>query len=530
MNVSEHSEEGSQSGWRYYLNIGFRRRWWFISSAVIFWAGAITFSVIVTPRYRSETLVLIEPGEVPAQYVTSNIARDMQQRLQSLTEQTLSQPRLIQLIKEFHLYGYVPGQVVSQSQVTQMRGNISVELTRPPGHEEISAFKISYSGPTPPEAQKVTTGLSSLFIQDSLARQQRVSEDTTSFLQGQLEDARKDLQQRESILRALRSKNLGQLPEQMPGNVQILSGLQDRLQSAMAGLHQAEQQKIYLGSMIRWSGKNTTGDTSTDQGAPTPLDDQIDKMKTTLANLSGSYKQSYPDIVRLKEQIANAEKLKRRMRNVPHSAKTGPPERVAGMQRSQHPVSPLLQLQSQFKANELEIANRKQEINDIEKQIATYQNRLNLGPVREQEIAEATQSYKQAWTHYEALLAKKQQSEMATDLSRNKQDAQFRVIDPPSLPQTPYWPNRLKFSAGGFFFGVLIGFLAVSIKEIVDARIYGEEDLSNSVTAPIIATVPPLTTDAERNRQRRRRRLELALASLLLCLVPALTFAAYLKS
>jgi uncharacterized protein involved in exopolysaccharide biosynthesis len=341
-----------------------------------------------------------------------------------------------------------------------------------------------------------------------------------------LEEARKDLEKQEKLLREYRSKNLGELPEQMAGNVQILSGLQDRLQSATASLHQAQQQKLYLGSMIGWSN-SATPNTNAEGDAPgtisTPLDEQINKMKADLANLSARYTQRHPDVVHLKEQIANAEEMKRQM------AEGEAPGGVAAVQRNQHPITPLTQLQSQFKANELEIANRKQEIKNIEKEIGQYQARLNLTPVREQQLAEVTRNHEQSRTHYESLLAKKLQSEMATDLSKRQQSGQFRSIDPPTLPQKAYWPNRLKFSVIGLFLGTLIGLLAIALKETIDARIYGEDDLSRWVTVPVIATVPPLTTTAERKRQAWQRGVEIAVASALAALVPALTFMAYLK-
>jgi len=186
----------------------------------------------------------------------------------------------------------------------------------------------------------------------------------------------------------------------------------------------------------------------------------------------------------------------------------------------------LTQLQSQFKANELEITNRKQEIAAAEKQIAQYQARLNLTPIREQQLEEVTRNHDQSRTYYESLLAKKLQSEMATDLSKRQEAGQFRTIDPPTLPQKPYSPNQLKFSAAGLFLGLLVGLMALALKETIDGRIYGEEDLSRWVTVAVIATVPPLPTSIEQKQNAQRRRVEIAVASALVMLVPLLTLMA----
>ncbi len=531
MNSTAQMEDGNPSGWQNYIKIGIRRRWWLIISAVIFWAAALAVSVILPPKFKSETLVLIEPGDVPAQYVTSNIDLDLQQRLQSLTEQTLSRPRLAQVIAEFHLYGNMPGQIAGENQVEAMRRDIAVEVTKANGKGEISAFNIAYSGSTPEQAQKVTTRLASLFIRDSLDRQQRASENTTSFLEGQLQDALKELQKEENALRDARSRNLGELPEQRTANVQILSGVQDRLRSSTESLHQAEKQRLYLGSLLGLSATAKAGSAARDEQAASsgPLDEQIEKMKGDLASLSARYMPRHPDIVHLKEQIASAERLKSELERDGQSGKGTNAAGNHDMSPSQHSISAIGELQSQYKANEMEISSRKQEIKDLEKQLAQYQARLNLAPGKEQEVTEATRNYEQARTHYESLLAKKQQSEMATDLSKTQTTAQFRTLDPPSLPQKPYWPNRLKFSGIGFMLGMLIGFLMIAIKETVDARIYGEDDLSRWVSVPVMATVPPLLTNAEKQTQTRRYSVEIAIASLVLVLIPALTIVAYLK-
>lgn len=515
-------EPEAPANWRYYLNVGIRCRWWLIASAILVWAFALMLSLWLPAKYRSETLVLVEPGGAPAQYVTPNLSLDLQQRLQSLAEQTLSRPRLVKLITDFHLYGHVDGGPVSDGVVKEMRGDISVELTKAGTNGDISAFKIIYTGASPKTAQQVTSVLSSLFIEDSLDRQQRLSDDTTSFLSTQLEEARQDMTVQANLLRQFRSANLGELPEQRAANMQILAGLQDRLRSATESLHQAEKQKLYLGSMIGWNGTGEAPAT-----VSSPLDEQIEKMKVELERLSTQYTPLHPDVVHLRDRIAAAENQKKAL-----AAKdaTGRPGRSAAIQDGPRAISPLAELQSQFKATELEITNRKQEIGELERQIELYQSRLNRAPITEQQVTEANRNFEQAQNHYEALLSKKQQSEMATDLSKKQQNAQFRILDPPTLPERPYWPNRLKFSAIGLFFGIVLGCAGIVLKEVFDARVLGEDDLVRWAQIPVLGIVPPLITNDEKKGRIWRHSFEAAAVSILVLAVPVLTIVISLKS
>lgn len=512
---SQMTEEGLPSA--HYLDLIYRRRWWLGISVVTVWAGALLLSLMLPAKYKSETLVLVEQDSIPVQYVTPGVTIDLQQRLRSLTEQILSRTQLARIATEDGLYGIKAGEAISEAAVDRMRADITIELIKPAGQSDVSAFKISYSAPNPGLAQKVTGQLSSLFIQNSLRDQQQLTEDTSQSLESQFIAAQKELQQQEKQLSDFKKQFLGELPEQMPGNVQILSGLQSRLGAATASLHQAEQQNLYLVSMIGTS--RTPGEPALQNA--TSLDAQIEKMKDELATLNTQYTPRHPDVVHLKERIASAERARRQAEENPVAGTTAPRPARAGSAGGQ--------MESQLKANELEIKNRRQEVKDMEREMGQYQARLNLTPVRQQQLAEVTRNYEQSKAHYDLLMAKKQQSGMATDLANRRKDAQFRMIDPPSLPQAPYWPNRLRFAGIGLFGGLMLGLAMVLVLETADARIHSEDDLKRWTSVPVIATVPPLTTASESRQHAWQRGVEIAVASALVALVPLITFAAYLK-
>ena len=74
----------------------FRRRlWWFLLPGFVVWAAVWTASWFLPSMYRSETVILVEQQRVPEQYVVPNVRNDLQQRLQSMTQQVLSRTRLM---------------------------------------------------------------------------------------------------------------------------------------------------------------------------------------------------------------------------------------------------------------------------------------------------------------------------------------------------------------------------------------------------------------------------------------------------
>lgn len=516
-----------------YWEIARRRRWWLILPLFFGWLLVVVAGKFIPPKYRSETVIIVEQQGVSEHYL-ANVTVDVQEWLQSMTQQILSRTRLEKIIDRFHLYTQGKGPVDSEALVERMRQDIKIDLVQAPGRPgELSAFKISYSAPNPALAQQVTNELTSLFIDENLHNQQRLSENTTEFLGSQLEQARNSLTQQEERLRDFKARNLGELPEQWQSNAQILSGLETRLQAAEESLDEANQQQLYLESLPHYQGWNGTGENPEGGVTATPasIDEQLERLIAQLAELSTRYTSSHPDVRHIKEKIAATEKLKQQFETQTESH-GGDSSTVKSASANHPPEAQALAhtpLEGQIRANKLKIAHREQEVKRLEKQIEQYQSHLNLTPLREQELAGITRDYNESRSNYESLLAKKTQSEMAVNLQKRQQGELFSIIDPPNLPLRPYWPNRFKLSLLGMILGTLLALGSTALLEALDPRINRAEDLRELVATPVLAGIPLLQTASEQQKQNWHHRLELVAGAALIAVIPAITLFTYYR-
>ena len=230
-----------------YLDVARRRYPYFLLALFVGWAAVWGASWVLPVSYKSATLILVEQPTMPKDYVVSNINDDLQERIQSITEQILSRSRLLQIIEKSNLYS---GGATPDEKVAKMRKNVGLELVRDSANVKIAAFKIEYSAPDPHVAQKVTGELTNLFINENLEVRQQQSEDTTKFLEGQLETARQSLNVQDAKIRAFKGEHVGDLPTQQASNLQILAGLQSQLQNEQDGINAARQQQVYLQTLI----------------------------------------------------------------------------------------------------------------------------------------------------------------------------------------------------------------------------------------------------------------------------------------
>lgn len=507
------------------------KRWLIAIWLVCGWIAGTVLGWVLPPKYRSETVILIEQQKVPEHYVEPNVVADMQQRLQSMSQQILSRTRLVGLIDKFGLYHDGSSSRDPDALVDRMRADINIETITTEGRrDQLSAFKVSYSAPTPFLAKAVTTELTSLFINENLQSREQLSQDTTSFLQNQLDEARQSLSEQEERLRQFRTEHLGELPEQLQGNLQILGGLQGQLQAATDALHQAQQQNLYLRSLIRqYQPANILGapdGTGEDSGSRSTQQSQLAALQTQLAEFEGRYTSRHPDVLRLRQQIAELE-AEQSKTSATDARETG--AQTTGPFVTSTENSPLIQLSGQLSANELEIKNQKEKIGKIERQVEIYQSRLNVTPAREQQSTAVTRDYDQSRAYYDALLSKKLQSEMATNLEKRRQGAQFRVIDAPNLPGRPYWPNRLLCSLAGLGAGLVLGFGVVFAFDRISPTIYQESELAEFIGSGYVVGLPTFSTEQELARASWRRKVELTAASVLAVMVPVVTVVSYFK-
>ena len=167
---------------------------------------------------------------MPASYVAPNVNENLQDRMQSITQQILSRTRLLTIIDKLNLYGG-GGAKTPDDKIDAMRKDITIDLVKDTRNSEITAFKVNYSARDPELAQNVTNELTQLFINENLRVRAELSQGTTRFMEQQLEDARIALAAQEAKVKQFEAAHEGALPSQQQSNLQILAGFQGQLQN-----------------------------------------------------------------------------------------------------------------------------------------------------------------------------------------------------------------------------------------------------------------------------------------------------------
>ena len=493
-----------------------RRKWWILGPLFFGWLLVFVSAWVLPTTYTSESIILVEEQKVPKSFVEPNVQVDLMERVQAMTQQVLSRTRLLNLIQTLKLYPHY--EASPDDQVKEMRQDIKLELVQAPATAgknagELVAFKIDYDAPTPAIAQQVNARLAGFFIDENVRASQEQSENTTLFLDSQTRAAAQSLADIESKVHEFEAQHEGSLPQELPSNIQILSGYQAQLQAALGARERALQQQTYLNSLLN---QYQTMGTDNLAGAPPSLDQQMESARAQLAYMRAKYTDDHPDIKAMKDNIARLEKLKKDMDaeakdNLDANAATS--AQISAL-------TPLMQVQSQLKANKMEIQSSEQKAQQLQDQVQLYEKRIAETPSVQAAMEGLMRDYDATKTGYSALLEKKGTSALATSLQRNQQGEQFRIIDPPSLPDKPSFPDRFKFSLAGLAVGLIFAVAFGAGTEFVDDRIRSEQDLVEATTLPVLVEIPPLPTEKEIRRARWTPWIAAAAALLIAILIP----------
>src|SRR5579859_4017886 len=493
-------EQGSKGfDLQHYVGVLRRRHLHFLIPLFFGWALVWGASWVLPARYQSSTLILVEQPTMPKDYVTPNVNDDLQERLTSITQQILSRTRLLHIIDQFGLYSSQHAQRTPDEKAELMRKDIEIQLVRD-SRNRITSFNVTYSSRNPRLAQQVTSEITNLFINENLEIRQQQSEGTTKFLEVQLEAARQTLAEQEEKIREFKGQHLGEMPGQLASNLQILSGLQSQLQNAEDALNAAKQQRVYLQTMADQS--RSVDGTSKGPGSGTApvglagINQQLQQLKAQLADLRSRYTDRHPDVRKLKEQIEETEKARDQFLANAKAKASNDASDDADVLQNVDPAQAgmLVQVQSQLKSNQIEITNRERAIATLRTKVEDYQGRLNQEPIREQQLADLTRGYEQSKANYDDLLKKKNESTMATSMELLQQGERFRIMDAPSFPQKPEFPNRLKFCGIGLVVGLAFGAFVVGIFEMLDDRLYSEKEIKKLLPVPVICEIPVIAT------------------------------------
>src|SRR5262245_16662503 len=452
-----------------------RRRIWVVLLPFAGVAASTALGAKLLPDlYRSETLILVVPQQVPEAYVRSTVTTRIEDRLQTITQQILSRTRLERIIQDFNLYPELRKTAIMEDVVERMRSSISVQVVKG------DAFRVSFTSDDARTAMRVTERLASLFIEENLRDREVLAEGTNQFLEAQLEDARRRLVETEHKVEEYKKQYDGQLPEQVGANMQGLHNTEMQVQALIEALNRDRDRRLVLERQIADLESPLPG--APVQIAPTidlnhlppgaTAAQQLEAHQLNLQEMQTRLKPGHPDIVAEKRKIAELQK-KADAEALAQPVSAGPVVSAAEVLKQRR----LADMKAELQKIDKQISDKNDAEQKLRANMTVYQNRIEAAPARDSELTELTRDYRTLQSMYTSLLAKKEDSKVAANLERRQIGEQFKILDPARLPERPTSPNRQQLHLVGIGLAACVGLALAALMEYLDKTLRSEVDV-----------------------------------------------------
>lgn len=509
-----------------YIDVMRRHRAWIIGPLFLGLVSGVVTAFLWPNSYVSTGTIRIVPPQVSQRLMQSNISEEMTQRIAAIYQNLTQRENMKALIQNYNLYPDERKRLPMEDVLESMRRDIVLgqvqSLATRGASSRVNAFTVSYSYSDRRLAQRVCQELVSRFIDESIKARSTQSVMTTEFFKDQFELARRELEDIDNKITALRIRNGGQLPDQEGMMISRISSIEAGLQTASMAISRANQDKLQLQTQIRLlrDQANTIQQTTTieipAQAAAKnqrlqDVENEIHRYESVLASMRETYKEAHPDVQRMMGLLSAKQRERDQLvaENEAAMAKesTGVqrkvvanPEAVKALRNINAQVA-VLQTALQNKDMEIEELNRN--LNSLQARLKTMQAKAETAPAVAQEYSQLVSSREQVKRRYDELANKMQLSSMATDLESRKQGETLEQLEAPNIPEEPYAPKRPLIIVMGIVAGLGTGIALAAGRELKDTSLKNLKDVRAYTKLTVLGSIPFLENDFVVRRRRR---------------------------
>ena len=225
---------------------------------------------------------------------------------------------------------------------------------------------------------------------------------------------------------------------------------------------------------------------------------RIESLQAQLDELLLFYNESYPGVVKLREQIAALEKRR----------EVQPPSEAEQNEDLFNPVEDpiFVDLKMRMNAAQSDLNALKARETELEAQIEDNKQILENFPRDKKALAEMERERGMIKNVYETLLERVGMAEVSKQMEVADKATTFRIVDPAILPTFPVGTKRLFKMLLGLFVGLGAGAAAVVIREQFDDSVR-DADVLRAKGITVLAEIPLMHSDEETLKHKKLDRL-----------------------
>ena len=416
-----------------YLRGMWRFRWWGLALA---WVAGIAGSLAIyfmPDHYESSARIHVDTQSVLRPLMSGlAVQPNISQQIDLLSRTLISRPNVEKLITMADLDLTVQNAQQREALITSVTSRLRIQSGRGD-----NLFTLSYEDVEPHRAQRVVQSLLSLFVESGLGGKRQDTDAARRFIEDQIRSYEQKLTDAENRLKDFRLRNMALLGTGARDYVTQIAETNEQLREARLELREAENSRDALRQQLS-AAPSDAGVAPPPMVATPEIDARIDLLKRNLDEMLQRYTEMHPDVVGARRVIEDLEKQKKAQLAELSASMAGstfgaPGAMSAGVEQTRLAVAQA----------EARVASLRARVAEFESRLASLSEDAKRIPELETEMAQLNRDYSVHKSNYDQLVSRRESANIAAEMSTQSGIADFRIIDPPTLPTKPSAPNRL---------------------------------------------------------------------------------------
>ena len=470
-----------------YLSMAHRRAPYIITIFILGLLIAITVAIVTPSVYRATGTILVESTAITDKVVNAAVQIQLDEQINMIGQRVMTRENLLHIANKYNIFKNEFGSQTSSELALKMRNRITIvsggpnESIRPsrPGQQAI-AFTLSFDDAQPDIARQVTNELLSLFLDWNVKLRNESASETTAFLTQESDKLKIEVDRLESMIAEFKQQNKNALPEQLTLRMSMLSRAENDLREVERDIRSTKEE---LRSLEVELSSARHGISESDQAKTLPA------LKAELARLSVIYKESHPDIKRLKFKIEAMENI------------DSAPSAALASADNLNPAT--YKLRVKIDSNNARLDSLVQQKNMLQGKIAENDRAMIQTPKVAQELDVLIRDRDIALKKFEEFRSKRMNAKIAENLESENKSGNFSILEHPQLPETPFKPNRIKIFVFGLLISLALALGSAFALESMDKRIRGIAAITHALGSRPLASIPYIPSQADQEEKNR---------------------------
>ena len=357
-------------------------------------------------------------------------------------------------------------------------------------------IRIEYNDHKPMRAYITAKTMADLFIKEGESSKIEESTAAYDFIEKQVNEYLEKLTSVEEQLKEYRSDN----PDSRPGAEAEVSTRVNNLQAEIETTKlELREEEIKLASLEKQlSGEAAITISHSKEGQ---YRGKIVSLQSELETLRLDYKDTYPEIVRIKHQIEDIKISLLKEIETREKAKTSAKSSGKVYVDESMFLNPLYQqLRSRSSSSETQIETLRARKNEMEKMLTSEYQRMRRIHDSEASLSKLTRNYEVNQAIYQDLLRRRENARVSKSLDEEQQGLTFVIQEPAKIPLLPTGIRFFHFAIAGIILGILIPVVLIYLLLNFEPKVRFSKIISKDMGIPVLAEINHISTSLERSK------------------------------